>query len=260
MKVDATDEERIRQYLLGLIAPGEGSQLEERLLTDAVLYEELLIVEDELIDQHLAGRLSAAEQKSFESHFLNAPERQRKLRFARSLQKYVTHASQKTPELQAKKPVFSLWPFSKPVLAYSAAAAAVLLVIGISWTLLHRAGSTATHPGSLLTVVLTPGGTRDGGEVKRFALSPDVGSVQFLLQLPGESYTFYSVRLETAEGQVIETREKLVPEVVDGKKVISIKLPAQALYRADFQIKLVGVTAQGQEEPIGNYPFRVTGP
>jgi len=260
LKVDAADEERIRQYLLGLIAPEEGSQLEERLLTDNVLYEELLIVEDELIDQHLAGRLAAAEQKSFESHFLNAPERQRKLRFARSLQKYVSHAGQKTSELPAKKPVFSLWPFSKPVLAYSAAAAALLLVIGISWILLHQGGSTVPQHGRLLAVVLTPGGTRDGGEVKRFVLPPDVGSVQFALQLPGESYKSYSARLETAEGQIIETRENLVPEVVDGKKVISIQLPAQALYRADFQIKLVGVTAEGQKEPIGNYPFRITGP
>ena len=66
------------------------TQFEERILTDPSVYEELLVDEEELIDQYVAGELSALEQKQFESHFLITPERQKNLRFGKLLYKYAT--------------------------------------------------------------------------------------------------------------------------------------------------------------------------
>ena len=66
------------------------SQLEERLLANSAFYEELLIVEDELVDEYFADELANSERESFETHFMLAPERQQKARFARNLKKYVS--------------------------------------------------------------------------------------------------------------------------------------------------------------------------
>lgn len=66
------------------------------MLTDSDYYEELLACEDDLIDEYLSGALPAGERADFESHFLSTPERVRKLRFARALQRYVADAADET--------------------------------------------------------------------------------------------------------------------------------------------------------------------
>src|SRR5436190_9490399 len=69
------------------------SLVEERLMSDSTFYEELLILEDELIDQYVRGRLSESNQATFEKYFLLSPERRQKVRFARALSKYVDSAT-----------------------------------------------------------------------------------------------------------------------------------------------------------------------
>lgn len=87
MQLDDNEQERVRLYLLGQVPPDELAPLEERLLTDSPFYEELLIVEDELIDEYLNDELSQAERENFETHFLAPPERRQKVGFARTLKK-----------------------------------------------------------------------------------------------------------------------------------------------------------------------------
>src|SRR6185437_4105078 len=94
LQLDYKEQESLRQYLLGDLPPAEMAALEERLLTDTVFYDELLMVEDELIDQYLSGEQSQAERESFEAYFALAPERQQKLRFARALKKYLNRTNE----------------------------------------------------------------------------------------------------------------------------------------------------------------------
>jgi hypothetical protein len=89
VKPDSKEQQTVREYLLGLAPEGDSAHVEEQLLTDDAFYEELLIAEDELIDQYLNAALSPTEHHSFETHFLAAPERHRKLSFARAFHKYL---------------------------------------------------------------------------------------------------------------------------------------------------------------------------
>ena len=84
------DIERLemRAFLLGTLDGDHKTRFEELILTEPSVYEELLVVEEELIDQYLAGDLSAIEQQQFESHFLITAERQKNLRFGKLLLKY----------------------------------------------------------------------------------------------------------------------------------------------------------------------------
>ena len=55
-------QELIRRYLLGQLGDGVREKLEQDLLTSKDLFEELLVVEDELIDEYLSSRLDEEER------------------------------------------------------------------------------------------------------------------------------------------------------------------------------------------------------
>src|ERR1041384_503134 len=137
MTLHSNDQTTIRQYLLGELSDeAQRQQVEERLLTDDDFFQELEITEDELIDQYLTGALTADERRNFESHFLAAPERQRKLSFARALRKCVEAAAVQTGQQQrsqrSKSEQAPLWVrlLANPYLR-SAAACLVLLTSGL---------------------------------------------------------------------------------------------------------------------------------
>jgi CHAT domain-containing protein/Tfp pilus assembly protein PilF len=80
----------IRLYLLGQLDGTDRVEFEKRLLTDDHLFDELAAIEDELIDEYLAGHGGKDELEMFEKNFLTTPERLQKLRFARALRRYAT--------------------------------------------------------------------------------------------------------------------------------------------------------------------------
>jgi hypothetical protein len=87
------DKQEIRNYLLGAVDTDHKTQFEERILSEPGTYEEILIVEEELIDQYVAGGLSKLEREQFETHFLTTAERQKDLRFGQLLRRYVNSHS-----------------------------------------------------------------------------------------------------------------------------------------------------------------------
>jgi CHAT domain-containing protein/exonuclease VII small subunit len=86
--VEEIEEKTIRRYLLGELPEAEMLPFEERLMTDDPLFEMLLVIEDELIDESVAGELSAEEQARFEAYFLATPRRRERLELARALHDY----------------------------------------------------------------------------------------------------------------------------------------------------------------------------
>lgn len=90
MSEEVNDDGRLRKYLLGELPEAEQQALEERLMTEAELFDLLQVAEDELVDDHLSGALSASERSRFDGFFLSTPERRRKLSFAMAFRRYVT--------------------------------------------------------------------------------------------------------------------------------------------------------------------------
>ena len=87
-------QERLRRYLLGQLTDDAREEVEKDLLASAEVFEELLVVEDELVDQYLNESLEAADRSAFENHFLTTPERHDKLRFGRAFNRYLSaHAA-----------------------------------------------------------------------------------------------------------------------------------------------------------------------
>src|SRR5215207_2301178 len=130
MALESQDRRETRLYLLGQLGLERDSQrVEERMLTESDYCEELLVVEDELIDEYISGSLTPDERDKFERHFLSAPERVRKLKFARVFSDYVADAREaQTPPAPARRslpavlrPLFTPW--------FRAAAVAAVLVV-----------------------------------------------------------------------------------------------------------------------------------
>lgn len=251
------EHKAIRQYLLDLTQHEEQPSVEERLLTDSAFYEELLIAEDELIDEYLAGELSPSEQRNFEGHFPVTAERQQKLRFARALQRYVAESpSRKSSGVPTPKwwhPSIFL-SFKNPVASVSLAVAILLLVVGVS-----RVAVMNWRPqkprGAAVIVVLTPGLVREGGEIKKISISPDTDAVQLRLALTANEHQSYRVVLLTSQGANVWTGTNLRAEQVAEGKFIVLNLPANILSREDYQAKVSG---QADFEDVASYTFRVS--
>ena len=278
MKFNHTEQETIRRYLLGQAPLEDSSQVEERLLADGEFYQELLIVEDELIDRYLSGELSEPERESYQTHFLLPPERQQKVRFARSLKKYVSSvgtaqlnedlatgksragAAEVAEPPPKKRPVFSFLPFGNPIVSYALAGAILLILGGASWAIFKNWGTPAPRePGRVLAVMLTPGLTRDEGEgIKKIPIPPGTDTVQLQLQIAGAGqYQGYRALLQTSEGAEKLRINDLKAITTGTSVVVPLQLAAGVLTHGDYYVKLSGLTPGGEYEDVGRYSFRV---
>lgn len=273
MKLDAKEQDTIRQYLLGQLPQEDSARLEERLLSDSDFFEELLIAEEELIDEYLGGDLSQAERPGFETHFLVAPERQGKLRFGRALHQYMDAAassellkdyaaenlSDENPDVAKPPPKrgFSFLPFSNPLVSYSLAAVAVLIIFAFSWVALKNVRTPLRNPGNVLAVALEPGLTRDSGEIKKFTNPPDSDTIRLQLALPDNQYQSYKAVLQNSNGDILLTKSNIKAQSANGHPALQVDLIPNLIPPGDYRITVSGLTADGNSESVSSYSFRV---
>ena len=231
-------QEDLRLWLLGLLPEQESQSLEERLITDSELYDELFIVEEELIDGYIAGQLSADERSAFESYFMNSPDRQEQFRIANALRVYIGDAK----ETESTTEVKSRWPFA----AMSLVAAAVVIA-ALVWT--WQPAST----GKSLSVVLTPGGqTREGGTVQRITIPPDTDTLDLDLKLTRNDFQQYRATLLNSDGGTVQIHENL------SGPTLRFSVRTQQTPAGEYQLKVDGRNADGTFESADSYRFTVT--
>lgn len=122
------EEDRLVQYLLGLMSEEEAARLEEVYLVNDELNDELQAAERELIDRYVEGSLSKTERDRFESFFLCSLGRHERLRFAQALRAYGLKSETK-PAVTTHSPLF-LTP-SSFIKSYTGMAVAALLLIAV---------------------------------------------------------------------------------------------------------------------------------
>jgi hypothetical protein len=106
MESRVPDDMTIRDYLLGRLE--RDSEVVERIdhlmLTDPEFSENCGVIEDEILEEYLEGTLSAADRGAVESHFLQPPERQRKLQHARLLSRRLAESARQPEAARQPKP------------------------------------------------------------------------------------------------------------------------------------------------------------
>ena len=123
----------MKRYLLGELAEPQQQELEQGLMTSDECFDRLLVAEDELINDYLRGTLSAREEEKFDDYFLCAPQRRRKLRFFRSLLKYVGANAENSKTIWRWPEFLTFRPFPHRIIEASLAGALSLIVLGGSW-------------------------------------------------------------------------------------------------------------------------------
>lgn len=263
MSAPPADHETIKKYLLGQTPESDEAQVEARLLTDREFYEELSIVEDELIDQYLRDALSDSERRSFESHFVSSDERWQKIRFAKALKKHVSLANDQinlvpaeaVPASVAARPSF--FSFRRPLIAY-ALAAAVLIIVGGTFWLLKNSRSSGGGSGRVLAIELTPApATRGGSEVKQLRLTSDVETVRLQLDLPRNEYPSYEAVLFDSSLRPILTTRNLEPQTIGSFAAVMLDVKANLLSPGDYRIQLSGTTPDGRSESVATFSFTI---
>ena len=79
------DDAALRRYLLGLLPEAEAAAVEEAYFGRADVLERLRGVEDDLLDDHAAGRLEPGEKAAFEGRYLAAASLRERVLTARAL-------------------------------------------------------------------------------------------------------------------------------------------------------------------------------
>ena len=271
MKLETT-QEKIRDYLLGRMPEEELAALDELLVTDGQFYEELLIVEDELIDEYLSNELSPDERKSFETYFLLTPQRREQLHFANTFHNYLiskesesesdhsaeefqTHSAD-VPKPPPKKAWYSSFlPIKNPALAYSFMAAMVLIVVGLSWLALRNPATP--EPGTVYIATLTPGSTRSLSASNKIIIPAGTGTLELRLELLSNNYASYSVELLGEDRSTVWRADKLQLRSESGTQFVVARVPARLFPAGDYQLKLRAVNSAGKLEDLPSYSFRV---
>jgi hypothetical protein len=242
-------QNRIRLYLLGQLSDAAGEELEQNILTNAELFEELMIVEDELIDEYLANELGQNERANFERHFLATPERHEELRFAQALNRHVTAASQRKSVPRNSWQTFR----HTPTFLFRAAAAfvGIALIAGLLWFFLK--GTSAPQTFATLNLTISQSTRGGGAQVPKVKVPLSQDALKIVLRLPDQSpgARSYRVELESDNG---ETRS-LKPVAQQGSSIMVV-IPANELKRGQYSLKVFAVGSDGAEHRLnGNYFF-----
>lgn len=271
MQIDAREQQQIREYLLGRLPSEQQSELEERLLSDDDLYEEIQIVEDELVDEYLRNELSQTDRTSFEAHFLASSEHQAKTQFARNLTRYVAARAEAvgsvTENSNRKIARGRTWrrlgflPTQNPILGYALATAVLLIVVGVGWWAVKNWIPGSRRPGKVLSCALTPGLTRGRSEeTTQVLIAPDVDTVRLQMLLPDNAYESYEASLLDSDSQTITSQTDLKPQFVNNERVVILDIDSARLPAGDYRIKLSDATANGKSPPLATYAFQVKNP
>jgi hypothetical protein len=255
----------MRGYLLGTLDSTLKTEFEERILYAPEVYEELLIVEEELIDNYVAGGLSQLERQQFETHFLTTAERQNNLRFGQLLKRYLNSHEIEDPaaaatSAPARKPfMFSPSLLGGPMMTFCVTGVVLLGIVLLGWITFRRPLIPPTQQKAepVVVVTLAPGSIATGGNTTKQVNVPPKGyNLKLELELKNASFRNYKFEL-LRENKPVQTSAALPVQAKGQQYVIPLTITGEVLSPGDYQVKLSGVLDSGADEFIQNYSFRV---
>ena len=254
-------QKEVRRYLLGQLEEAEQETIELQLLTDPSFGEEFDTVVDELTDQYVRDELTDDERKRAEKYFLNTPERQQKLEFAKELLSHADAELREPAEMATVRPIAqpatpslldhirAFW--RRPSYAHVGLSAAVVLVVaGLVFFLLSFGNS------SQYTAINVPLSSSDRAQSIAPVSAQVAGAgLELDLPLPEQVRDAKDFRLKLVDENGVE-RDLTIAERTDEK--IKVRIPAAWLSRGSYVIQLSMVKGDGSVERVhGGYNFVV---
>jgi hypothetical protein len=119
----------------------------------------------------------------------------------------------------------------------------------------RRAPSTSA---AVVSFLLTPASERSEETPPPFRIPLITEKVRLLMALEGNGYADYRVKLQTAEGQDILSRQSVKVELGRDRTFVALTIRARELARGDYVLILLGQTPDGRSEEINRYFFQAT--
>ena len=116
-------------------------------------------------------------------------------------------------------------------------------------------GQPAGQP--IVSLMLVPGLQRGNGKLNLLPISSDLSGALLLLRTRPDPLSSYSVFLETPEGKQVLKRDGLKALPTADGKVVRLSLPAHALGRGDYVVRLFGIDTNGRTVEVDDYSLRV---
>jgi len=290
MQETESQKTALRRYLLGSAPEDERESVEQALLADENLYEELLAIEDELIDQYVWGQLPEPERTSFLQYLDALPDHKERLEFAQALRAHslgsraeasvATAGSRGTPEEG----------FGFRVPALFLAAAVLLIMLGGVWSLatisalrnevrtnqteLERSregvaesrlssdpvGRGAPGTGSIpsRSFLLRAGTFRSGGTTQVLPMPQEPALVEIRLDLGVADYESYRAVFHDAQSAELMSVSQLGARVQENEILVAFSVSSERFTTGDYYISLSGVIEGGELEPVARYDFRIS--
>ncbi|MEP7339785.1 MAG: hypothetical protein ABI977_18750 [Acidobacteriota bacterium] len=128
---DNPAEREMVSYYLGEMSEAELARFEIRYLADDSLFEQMLMVKQELIDAYVRQHLDAATREKFERHFLATLEGQKEVAFARALREKLNEST--LLPVESRKFNLREWLSVRSWRELAFAGTVALLLAGGSW-------------------------------------------------------------------------------------------------------------------------------
>jgi len=128
-------------YLLGELSVQERQDVEQQYFQNDKLFQELLSIEADLIDDYLNDDLSVEERQKFESQVLSTPQGRRKVESSRARLSAISEAAAKVVQRRTTEEQTSWWQFLwHPVKtsAWRFATAILLFAGGTGWLVVEN--------------------------------------------------------------------------------------------------------------------------
>jgi hypothetical protein len=225
------------RYLLGGALPEEEQQdIEQRYFDDEDFFEEMELVEQELIDNYLNGRLTQEDQKSFEKHYLAVHWRRRRVELIRALDTALRDSRSGNATLVAR-----LQERIRRVLAAAGRVAEECLSnAGIPSLVLNAVERSAEKPGSVVTLVST---------TRIVRIVAEIGTAL--------EYEAWTIAVESAGREIVWLQEDPFIRFDDQIATAEIYLPAEHLPVGDYFVVLRGRNADSSLETVATFQFAV---
>jgi len=264
----------IRRYLLQDVDAAAADALEARLLTDGDFFDRVTVVEDELIEDYVRGRVPPHERHRVE-RFLANPHRQRQLTLTRALVARFDHAtpSSESPAATANRASTvpargASWPIRWVPLAAAASLVVSMASSGYLWVrttqLQDQLSSVGTRSNdtTTATVVTTPiesfvltaeRAVRSGGRDRtQVALQGSTPAVEFQLPVASVDGEPFRVQVERPGGvQVWGAAAVSTPD--DRRPVIVIAVPRAVLSPDDYVVRVFSASG----DVVDDFRFRI---
>jgi anti-sigma factor RsiW len=282
VQTESGSDDTLIRYLRGELAEAERDRVEELFFADDQLYGRLQMLESQMIDSYVRGRLPPDQRDRFARLVRNSPEQRRKVEFAEALRRLADRqaiAPSRRPWwesvlgfLQARTPAVRI--------ALAAAAVALLAMPVVYFQHARRANAPVRQaavpqprpaPKSpdrtpetppqrtvpVLAFVLSPL-ERGGGEENRVVIPAGESTIRLQLNLEDGQIEPLSATIRTADGVPVGEFSGLKPQGAGpGQRAVFVSLPSSRFRDGQYVVRLSHVAAGGSPELVGGYGFRV---